>query len=49
MLSLKSSCDVVLMIFVLSAIAPAKMSLAVKNVAQMLKPGGVVLFRDYGL
>ncbi|XP_061918576.1 tRNA N(3)-methylcytidine methyltransferase METTL6 isoform X2 [Entelurus aequoreus] len=45
----EASVDAVTLIFVLSAIHPAKMALAVRNVSTVLKPGGVVLFRDYGL
>ncbi|KAL0640794.1 hypothetical protein Q9L58_000101 [Maublancomyces gigas] len=42
------SVDVVIMVFVFSALAPAQWSIALENVRRMLKPGGKVLFRDYG-
>uniref|UniRef100_F6YCY6 tRNA N(3)-methylcytidine methyltransferase n=1 Tax=Ciona intestinalis TaxID=7719 RepID=F6YCY6_CIOIN len=42
------SLDVVIMIFVLSALQFRKMGGAVKRIAKLLKPGGVILFRDYG-
>jgi methyltransferase-like protein 6 len=42
-----SSVDVVTMIFMLSAVAPAKMPLVLQNVRTVLKNGGRVLFRDY--
>ena len=40
--------DVVILIFIFSALAPEQWDQAVKNVWTALKPGGVVLFRDYG-
>lgn len=42
------SVDVVLMIFIFSALAPAQWAQAVRNIWRVLKPGGQVLFRDYG-
>lgn len=43
------SIDIVTLIFVLSAIHPNKFHQTLQNVFNVLKPGGVVLFRDYGL
>ncbi|XP_058146780.1 tRNA N(3)-cytidine methyltransferase METTL6 isoform X1 [Dasypus novemcinctus] len=43
------SVDVVMLIFVLSAVHPDKMHLVLQNVCKVLRPGRYVLFRDYGL
>eukprot|EP00117_Sycon_ciliatum_P015572 scpid80418/ scgid0130/ Methyltransferase-like protein 2-A len=40
--------DVITVIFVLSALQPCKMSGAIKRLSKLLKPGGLLLFRDYG-
>ncbi|NXX22938.1 METL2 protein, partial [Podargus strigoides] len=40
--------DVILLVFVLSAIHPDRMQRAVNRLAKLLKPGGMLLFRDYG-
>lgn len=45
----ESSVDVATLIFVLSAVHPDKMQQALENIHRVLKPGGIVLFRDYGL
>ncbi|XP_077591137.1 tRNA N(3)-cytidine methyltransferase METTL2 [Stigmatopora nigra] len=42
------SLDVVVLIFVLSALHPDKMRSSVSRLARLLKPGGVMLLRDYG-
>jgi len=44
----EGSVDVVIMIFIFSALSPAQWTRAVTNIWKVLKPGGVVLFRDYG-
>lgn len=43
------SVDIVTLVFVLSAIHPDKFEVVATNLNRLLKPGGVVLFRDYGL
>ncbi|KAF1606489.1 UNVERIFIED_CONTAM: Methyltransferase-like protein 2, partial [Eudyptes robustus] len=40
--------DVILLVFVLSTIHPDRMQRVVNRLAKLLKPGGMVLFRDYG-
>lgn len=41
--------DIVTLIFVLSAIHPDKFLLSLQNIFKVLKPGAVLLLRDYGL
>lgn len=45
----KGTVDIATMIFVLSAIHPDKMARCLSNVLEVLRPGGLLLFRDYGL
>lgn len=44
----ENSVDVVLLIFIFSALNPRQWTRAVRNVYRVLKPGGEVCFRDYG-
>ncbi|KAI9818026.1 MAG: hypothetical protein M1827_000650 [Pycnora praestabilis] len=43
-----SSVDIVLMIFIFSALNPQQWTQAIRNIYTLLKPGGEVFFRDYG-
>ena len=45
---LESSVDVVLLVFIFSALSPKQWDAAVRNIWRVLKPGGEVCFRDYG-
>lgn len=44
----ESSVDVAVMIFIFSALSPDEWKRAVRNIHKVLKPGGLVCFRDYG-
>lgn len=41
--------DIVSLIFVLSALDPSYMKQALENLNSLLKPGGLILFRDYAI
>ncbi|KAJ2399093.1 hypothetical protein GGI23_002855 [Coemansia sp. RSA 2559] len=43
------SVDIVSAIYVLSALPPEKQAAAVSNIVEILKPGGKILLRDYGI
>ncbi|KAB0800813.1 hypothetical protein PPYR_06552 [Photinus pyralis] len=45
----QSTVDIVTLVFVLSAIHPEKFLKVLQNIFLLLKPGGIILFRDYGL
>lgn len=40
--------DIVVAIYVLSAIEPEKFVQSIRNLASRLKPGGLLLYKDYG-
>ncbi|CAH0519098.1 unnamed protein product [Peronospora belbahrii] len=42
------SIDIVLMVFVLSALPPQSFACALEKIFAVLRPGGIVCFRDYG-
>lgn len=42
------SVDIIVMIFIFSALSPDQWTQAVHNAYTLLKPGGEILFRDYG-
>jgi len=44
----EGSVDITILVFVLSALHPEEWGRAVRNIHAMLKPGGLVLLRDYG-
>ncbi|XP_063098473.1 tRNA N(3)-methylcytidine methyltransferase METTL2A isoform X2 [Cavia porcellus] len=44
----ENSIDVIVLIFVLSAIVPEKMQKAINRLSRLLKSGGMMLLRDYG-
>ncbi|KAK4228276.1 S-adenosyl-L-methionine-dependent methyltransferase [Podospora fimiseda] len=44
----EGSVDLVMMVFIFSALSPLQWTKAVENVYRVLKPGGEVCFRDYG-
>ena len=47
--NVNEKCDLITMIFVLSAIHPEKFTQTIKSLVDLLKPGGKLLFRDYAI
>ncbi|XP_004478598.1 tRNA N(3)-cytidine methyltransferase METTL2A [Dasypus novemcinctus] len=44
----RDSLDIIILIFVLSSIVPDKMQKAIDRLSKLLRPGGLMLLRDYG-
>ncbi|XP_015217342.1 tRNA N(3)-methylcytidine methyltransferase METTL2 isoform X2 [Lepisosteus oculatus] len=44
----KESLDIIVLIFVLSAVHPDKMQKSISRLCELLKPGGMIMLRDYG-
>lgn len=44
----EGSVDIVMMIFIFSALEPSQWDQTVRNIYKLLKPGGLLCFRDYG-
>ncbi|XP_037019637.2 tRNA N(3)-methylcytidine methyltransferase METTL2A isoform X2 [Artibeus jamaicensis] len=44
----RNSLDIIVLIFVLSAVVPDKMQKAIDRLSRLLRPGGMMLLRDYG-
>ncbi|PAV62915.1 hypothetical protein WR25_26751 [Diploscapter pachys] len=44
----KGQLDYVICVYILSAIHPEKIKIALKNLTDLLKPGGMILMKDYG-
>ncbi|KAH9015828.1 hypothetical protein EDB85DRAFT_2156372 [Lactarius pseudohatsudake] len=42
------SADILVLVFVLSALHPSEWPQAISNITQMLKPGGLLLMHNYG-